>query len=122
MSTSTSTPLTASINVSWWGVRTYVYFETETAAQAFVATLPKTVLAKQVVLHSRNEVLHAVRFEAALRPDGVNGDLNETGIRRTRRFLQGLRTAGFEIVIYETGGEIDNTTAEIVANRKSLGI
>lgn len=69
-----------------------VYFDTEEERDAFLAKFPKSVgLRKNVCGVKDIGWVPCVQLRAKFRTDGVNGGVNETGIKRSRRFLSAIK-------------------------------
>lgn len=68
---------------SW--VRDVVRFPSREAAQAIIADLPKWVGVKVSESHGPEGVMFTLWFWATLAKNGVNGGVNETGLKRLAR-------------------------------------
>lgn len=67
------------------------YFPTMADAQAFAATLPKFLKARGTGFSDcRSPIRGCVWFSVTLKSDGVNGGVNETGLKRLRKAAQVL--------------------------------
>lgn len=75
-----------------------MFVDTRETAQMFVATLPKSLRVRATTMSlSGSQLLGMVSFRVSLNADGVNGGVNETGVKRYRRYLKALADAGVEV-------------------------
>lgn len=83
---------TAHIEISDIRAAIMVYFETETERDAFAKSLPKWIgtYFGYCLDYDTGATIPFAAIDANLTANGTNGGINETGIKRTRRFLSAI--------------------------------
>jgi hypothetical protein len=97
-------------------IEAVLYLQTKEEAEAVVAQFPKSYGVKASTFatprpeefgfeatdhngneRARNTVLGSVIIDAIVRPDGVNGGINESGIKRIKSFLKKAAELGYMV-------------------------
>jgi hypothetical protein len=84
-------------------------------AQALVARFPKSAGLRATGCNTRDGVVGHVRLRVGLEPNGANGGINETGLRRLRTVLRAAEKLGVPVAYGPCYGNSYPTQADFEA-------
>lgn len=91
---------TIQIDATEWNFSAGITFDTAEQRDAFVALFPKSVKVIGTTASAASDPIARQPYatmQVALHADAVNGGVNETGIKRLRKFIAVATANGFEL-------------------------